>query len=221
MQTQAIIFGATGAVGQELLKLCLEGDRYSRVTVIARRSASLEHDKLNWVETGFDALDSLEPVSGVLDGDAYCCLGTTLKAAGSEANFRRVDFDFVLNAARFAKNCGVRQFSLVSAIGANPKSKGLYSRTKGEVEAAVIAESFPSLRIYRPSLLKGKRAEFRLKEEVGNWASLLLTPLFFLGLRKYQPVEISKLARALYLSADEDGANGATYIYESDEIQSY
>jgi len=221
MQRQALIFGATGAVGHELLQLCLEGDRYSRVTVIARRSASLAHEKLQWIEAGFDVLDGLEPVSGMTDGDAFCCLGTTMKAAGSEANFRRVDYDFVLNAARFAKKSGARQFSMVSALGANSKSNGIYNRTKGEVEAAVIAENFPSLRIFRPSLLKGKRDEFRLAEEVGNWVSFLMTPLFALGLRKYEPVEISKLARALYVSADDDKANGSHYIYESDEIQSY
>jgi len=221
MQRQALIVGATGAVGGELLKLCLEGDRYSRVTVIARRATSLEHEKLRWIEAEFDALDNLEPVSGLADGDAYCCLGTTIKAAGSDAAFRRVDFDFVLNSARFSKECGVRQFSMVSALGANPESSTLYNRTKGEVEAAVIAEGFPALLIFRPSLLKGKRDEFRLMEEIGNWASFLMTPLFHLGLRKYQPVEISKLARALYLSADEDRTNGTHYIFESDEIQSY
>jgi len=221
MQRQALIFGATGAVGRELLRICLEGDRYSRVAVIARRASSLEHAKLEWIEAEYDALDSHEPVSGMADGDAYCCLGTTIKAAGSEAAFRRVDFDFVLNSARFAKRCGVRQFSMVSAIGANPESRSLYNRTKGEVETAVIAERFPSLLIFRPSLLKGKRDEFRLMEEIGNWVSLLITPLFHLGLRKYQPVEISKLARALYVSADEDRANGTHYVVESDEIQSY
>ena len=221
MRRQALIFGATGAVGGELLKLCLEGDRYSRVTVIARRPASLEHEKLHWIEAEFDALDNLEPVSGMVDGDAYCCLGTTIRAAGSEASFRRVDYDFVLNAAHFAKRCGVMQFSMVSAIGADPESRALYNRTKGQVEAAVIAESFPSLRIFRPSLLKGKRAEFRLKEEIVNWVLLLMAPLFLLGLRKYQPVEISKLARALYVSADEDRTNGTHYIFESGEIQSY
>ena len=221
MQKQALIFGATGAVGRELLKLCLEGDRYSRVTIIARRSASVEHQKLHWIEAGFDTLHGLEPVAGMKDGDAYCCLGTTMKAAGSEANFRRVDHDYVLNAARFAKKCGVRQFCMVSALGADPRSSGLYNRTKGEVEEAVIAEGFTFLRIFRPSLLKGERDEFRLAEEVGNWVSLLLTPLFHLGLRKYQPVEIPKLARAMYVSADEDKINSDHHIFESDEIQRF
>jgi len=153
MQRQALIFGATGAVGGELLKLCLEGDRYSRVTVIARRATTLEHEKLQWIEAEFDALSSLEPVSGMGEGDAYCCLGTTIKAAGSEAAFRRVDHDFVLNSARFAKRCGARQFSMVSALGANPEARSLYNRTKGEVDAAVIAEGFPSPLTFCPSLL--------------------------------------------------------------------
>jgi uncharacterized protein YbjT (DUF2867 family) len=221
MRKQALIVGATGAVGRELLTLCLDGDRYSRVSVVARRGTSLEHEKLQWIEAEFDALHSLEPIAGMVDGDAYCCLGTTLKAAGSEAAFRRVDHDFVLNSARFAKKCGARQFIMVSAIGANAESRNLYNRTKGEVETAVAAEDFPALRIFRPSLLKGERDEFRLAEEIGNGVSLLLTPLFHLGLRRYQPVEIPKLARAMYVSADEDHARGARYVFESDEIQRF
>lgn len=221
MQRQALIFGATGAVGSELLKLCLDGDRYRRVIVIARRPTSLKHEKLLWIEAGFDTLNKLEPVSGLLDGDAFCCLGTTIKAAGSESAFRRVDYDYVLNAARYAKKCGVIQFSMVTATGANPASGMLYNRTKGEIEAAVIAENFPSLHIFRPSLLRGKRAEFRLKEEIANWVLFLMTPLFLVGLRRYKPVEISRVARALYLSADQDRPTGSPRIHESDEIQAY
>jgi uncharacterized protein YbjT (DUF2867 family) len=221
MQRQALVFGATGAVGSELLKLCLDGDRYRRVIVIARRPTSLKHEKLLWIEAGFDTLNKLEPVSGLLDGDAFCCLGTTIKAAGSESAFRRVDYDYVLNAARYAKKCGVIQFSMVTATGANPASGMLYNRTKGEIEAAVIAEDFPSLHIFRPSLLRGKRAEFRLKEEIANWVLFLMTPLFLVGLRRYKPVEISRVARALYLSSDQDRPTGSPRIHESDEIQSY
>ena len=218
---EAIIFGATGAVGRELLKLCLDGNRYSRVTVIARRPASLTHEKLQWTMAEFDALDNLEPFSGLIDGDAYCCLGTTIKAAGSEEAFRRVDYDYVLNAARFAKKSGVTQFSLVTAIAANPESGMLYNRTKGEAEAAIVAEDFPTLNIFRPSLLKGKRAEFRLKEEIGNRLLFLMTPLFHVGLQRYKPVEISKLARALYVSADQNNKTISPRIFESDEIQAY
>jgi uncharacterized protein YbjT (DUF2867 family) len=181
----------------------------------------LKHEKLLWIEAGFDALNKLATGPGLLDGHAFCCLGTTIKAAGSASAFRRVDYDYVLNAARYAKKCGVIQFSMVTATGANPASRVLYSRTKGEIEAAVIAEDFPSLHIFRPSLLRGKRAEFRLKEEIANYVSFLMTPLFLVGLRRYKPVEISRVARAMYVSADQDLPTGSPCIHESEDIQSY
>jgi uncharacterized protein YbjT (DUF2867 family) len=115
----------------------------------------------------------------------------------------------------------VTQFSLVTAIAANPESRILYNRTKGEVEAALIEEGFPTLNIFRPALLKGKRAEFRLKEEIGNWLMFLVTPLFHIGLQRYKPVEISTLARALYVSADRKNKTISPRIFESDEIQTY
>ena len=221
MNKQAVIFGATGAVGSHLLELCLSGNRYQKVIVVARRAASLPHAKLNWIETELDGLDDLDAIPGLAGGDAYCCLGTTIKAAGSEEKFRHVDFDLVLKAAGFAKKCGVTNFSMVSALGADAKSNNFYLQTKGEAEAAVTGENLHSLRIFRPSLLKGKRDEFRLKEEIGNVASLLLMPLFFFGLRKYQPIDIEKLARALYRTAAEENDKGAVHIYESDKLQSY
>lgn len=221
MKKQAIIFGATGAVGRQLLDLCLDGDRYQQVTVIARRPASLSHEKLNWLIAGLDALKDIPPIPELLNGDAFSCLGTTMKAAGSKDNFRRVDYDYVVNAAQFSKRCGIRNFSMISAIGADAKSNTFYNQTKGAVETAVIAENMHSLRIFRPSLLKGKRDDFRLTEELGNFASMLVTPLFYLGLRKYQPIAIDKLASALYETAAEQSTPGSVRIYESDELQSY
>jgi uncharacterized protein YbjT (DUF2867 family) len=220
MTKQAIIFGATGAVGRQLLDHCLNGDNYQKVTVIARRPASFSHAKLNWVVAELDALHELTTISGLVDGDAFCCLGTTIKAAGSKEAFRLVDFDYVLESVRFSKKCGVMNVSMISAVGADAKSNSFYNRTKGEVEAAVIAEKTPSLRIFRPSLLKGKRDDFRPMEAIGNIASLLLTPLFFFGLHKYQPIEIEKLASALYKTANEE-IEGTLRIYESNELQSY
>ena len=221
MGKQAIIFGATGAVGRKLLNICLNENRYQKVSVIARRAAQVSHDKLDWVEADFDALNDLAPIPGLADGDAYCCLGTTIKAAGSKEMFRRVDFDYVLNAAKFSKKCAVSNFSMISAVGANAKSRNLYNKTKGQVEQAVMAEQLHALRILRPSLLKGEREEFRLNEEIGNLASLLLSPVFSLGLRKYQPIDIGKVARGLYESVNDEIASGSVRIYESDELQAY
>lgn len=220
MQKQALIFGATGAVGSELLGLCLNGDRYYKSTVIARKPALIERERLNWVESEFDALDRLEVISGMAGGDAYCCLGTTIKAAGSQAAFRRVDHDFVLNAADYAIRCGAKRFSMVSAIGANPDSRSFYTRTKGEVETALMAMHMPCLQIFRPSLLRGQRDEFRFMESIGNIAAKMASPLFRLGFGKYQPVDISKVANAMYQIANEP-CDGHIRIVESDEIQRY
>ncbi len=221
MTKQALIFGATGAVGRQLLDLCLKGDDYQQVTVVARRAAPFTHEKLNWMVCGFDALDGLALPAELEGGDSYCCLGTTIKAAGSKEAFRQVDYNFVVEAAKLAKQSGVKNFSLVTAIGANATSNSFYNQVKGEVEAAIIAEQFSCLRLFRPSLLKGGRDEFRLGEELGNWVSWLLTPIFYLGLRKYQPIAIDTLARALYTVTNEASATDAVCVYESDELQSY
>lgn len=220
MNKQAAIFGATGAVGQQLLTLCLEGDRYQQVTVIARRPSTHSHQKLSWLQADFDTLDTQPVISALQGGDVFCCLGTTMKAAGSKQAFRRVDFDYVLAAARFAQRCQANSFNMVSALGADSGSKAFYNQTKGDIEAALIAEQFTHLRIFRPSLLKGPRAELRLAEAIGNKVSTLLRPLFSLGLQKYQPLAIEKLARALYQTAGETDAV-AVQIYESDKLQSY
>lgn len=221
MTKQALIFGATGAVGRQLLDLCLKGNHYQRVTVIARRAAPLTHKKLNWIICQFSEVNNLPVLNDLAGGDSYCCLGTTIKAAGSKEAFRQVDYNGVVAAANYAKKSGVNNFSLVSAIGANENSGSFYSRVKGEVEAALIAEQFSNLQIFRPSLLKGDRDEFRLKEEIGNWLSLLMTPIFYLGLKKYQPIDIDKLARALYTLTNNVPRTDAVRIYESDELQAY
>ncbi|ARN74250.1 NAD(P)H-binding protein [Oceanicoccus sagamiensis] len=179
MSKQAIIFGATGAVGRKLLDLCLDDSHYQQVIVIARKPAPFTSNKLQWIEIGFDTLNEFETQAGLQHGDAYCCLGTTLKTAGSKQAFRTVDYDYIVEAAKYAKRCGVRHFSLVSAIGANPSSISFYSQVKGEAEAALMAEQFSSLSIFRPSLLEGQRDEFRLKETLASWLSWLLTPVFF------------------------------------------
>ena len=218
MNKQTIIFGATGAVGREVLDHCLNGDRYEKVTVIARGAPPISHVKLNWLQIDFDDLPELAPIEGLVSGDAFCCLGTTKKAAGREEKFRRVDFDYILSAAKFSKSCFVKSFNLISVVGANAQSSNLYTRTKGEVELAVMDEGLDVLRVFRPSLLKGPRDEFRIKEEIGNIISAFLTPLFFLGLRKYQPIEIGKLARVFYESASDETPSNSVRIYENAEL---
>lgn len=106
-------------------------------------------------------------------------------------------------------------------MGANAKAKNFYSRTKGEVEAALRAENLPSLRIFRPSLLSGNRDEFRLKEQIGNVVFWFMAPVFHLGLRRYQPIKIEKVARALIKTSTNAAVDDRVRIYESDELQTF
>jgi uncharacterized protein YbjT (DUF2867 family) len=165
------------------------------------------------------ALDSVEalddPTLGALD-DVYCCLGTTIAKAGSQKAFRRVDLDFVVNSAPFAKHRGARHFLMVTAVGANPNSRVFYSRIKGEVEHAVGKLGIESVSIFRPSLILGKRAESRLKERLAKSVAGALSFAMIGPLTKYRPIEAATVARAM-LAVAAARMPGIT-VYEYDRI---
>jgi len=140
---------------------------------VGRRTTPARHEKL---EQRIVDLGALEAVADLpLADDVFCCLGTTIKQAGSQAAFRRVDHDFVVGLARAGLRAGAKQFLLVSAIGGDPESRVLYSRVKGEGEAAVRKLPYRAIQIFRPSLLLGKRVEFRLGERIMMLAAPLLS----------------------------------------------
>ena len=169
---KAMIAGATGAVGRHLLRLLLDSGHYSEVVSLVRRPGSLKHDRLVERVVDFDNLDlSDHPVEVA---DAYCCLGTTRKKAGSDEAFRRIDHDYVINFAEAARQLGAKRFAVISSMGTDGKWGGLYMATKRAMEADLKAMNFPHLVIIRPGLLHGERDEFRLGEELAFWA---LSPL--------------------------------------------
>lgn len=135
--------------------------------------------------------------------DVFCCLGTTIKRAGSQPAFRLVDHTFVIGLARSGLRAGATQFLLVSAIGADPASRIFYSRVKGETEAAVRKLPYRSIQIFRPSLLLGDRAEFRLGERIATLGAPMLSVLLFGRLRRYRPIHAATVARAMVTIARE------------------
>ena len=209
----AIVAGGTGLVGGILLRLLGQDSTYRRVTSLVRREVppppGVESQRVD-----FDRLDelALPPVD-----DAFCCLGTTRRAAGSDAAFRRVDFDYVVAFARLAKRAGAQRFLLVSSIGASSRSTLLYPRTKGESEAAIEAIGFTTVVILRPSLLVGDRVEKRLGESLALRASRLTGPLLVGPLRRYAPTDAAAVAKTLITAAATVGP-GVTVI-ESDRIR--
>lgn len=223
---QALVFGATGLIGKALLPLLCDAWGPERVHSIQRRATSggtpQTQESQPAAETAgprqhvvpLENLDSLtlsEPFT-----DAYCCLGTTRRAAGSTEAFRHVDYDLVLLAARFALRHGVQHFLLVSSIGADASSSALYLKTKGQVEDAVAKLGFPRLSILRPSLLLGDRQESRPGEKWAQVLTPVLSPLLVGKLARYRPIPAASVARALRKIAA--GAGSGTRIYESTEL---
>lgn len=214
----ALIIGATGLVGNYLIFKLLQSDRYENVITLVRRPMHLKHPKLDERIVDFDNL-TLQDVSGA--NDVFCCLGTTIRQAGSQEAFRKVDFVYPVEVGKLALQAGATQYLLVSSIGANAQSSIFYSRTKGQVEAAIGELGYRSYTVFRPATLLGKRKQFRLGEEVGKVLDFALSPLTLLipPLRKYKGIQASKVASAMLNIADQEVPG--QHILESDALQRF
>lgn len=210
---KVLIVGATGLVGQYCLQGLLESDYYSKVTALVRKPINKEHPKLTQVVTDFQNLK--DALSTVEADDVFCCLGTTIKKAGSREAFRKIDFQLVIKTAEIMLHHGAGQFLVISAMGANKESKIFYNQIKGEMEAALSMLGYPCLHIIRPSLLLGSREEFRLGEKIGVIMSPLLKYILLGRMKKYRPVEAESVAHFMVKIAIENTSPGV-HVYESD-----
>ena len=194
----ALLAGATGLVGHELLQRLLGDAGYGRVTVLARSAppdASVADTRLDWRRIDFAHLP--EPFPAV--DDVFLALGTTIRAAGSEAAFRHVDFDLVVGLATAARAAGAERLGVVSALGADATSRIFYNRVKGEAEAALRAIGYPTMVIARPSLLVGDRAALGQPVRGGErWALRLLSPVMRLVPAGMRPIAAADVAAALH-----------------------
>lgn len=209
---RALVVGATGLVGREIVAFLAEDAGVSEIVVLVRRpsKAPPRDRRIREVVVDFDALDR-DPSLFAVD-QVFCALGTTIKKAGSQAAFRRVDFDYPLLVAKLARAAGARHFLLVSALGADAGSSVFYNRVKGELEEAIRALAYPSLTIARPSLLEGDRTEVRPGEILG-------ARLAFLVPGRWKPVHVRQVARALVHASAEDLAG--TRVMENVELRRY
>jgi uncharacterized protein YbjT (DUF2867 family) len=195
----AVVTGATGAVGSHLLSLLLARADGTRVLTVGRRAPAISNPRLEHVNAPLEALGAA--LAGRQCTEAFCCLGTTMKTAGTRAAFRAVDLDGAVAFARGARAAGARFFGLVSAAGASSQSGNFYLRTKGETEAVIEGLGFTSLAILQPGLLRGSRAESRPVERLGQLAAPLLDRLLIGKLAPYRSVAIESVAAALDVAA--------------------
>lgn len=216
----ALIAGATGLVGNHLLNLLLGSARYDQVYVLTRRPLGIEHPKLSEIIIDFDTL--LEPDADFTlpeVRDVFCCLGTTMKKAGSKEAFRKVDYSYPHELAKRAAKGGASQYLLVSAMGASKKSFFFYNKVKGAVEEDICKiSSFKSVAIFRPSLILGDREEQRSGEGAAKIFMRLLKPLLVGPFKKYRAIHARSIANGMMNVARQEGRG--VHIYESEDIKS-
>jgi uncharacterized protein YbjT (DUF2867 family) len=207
----ALVAGATGLVGGYLIQALLEAPEYSRVFALTRRPFGREHPKLANRIVVYARM--AEQLKGTTAHDAFCCIGTTLAAAGSQEAFREADVDAVLQFAGAARSTGATRFVVVSSVGADPGSKKFYLRTKGEVEQELAAVGFASLDILQPSLLLGPRRESRPLETLARVLAPLVNPLLSGTREAYRAIPAETVARAMLGTVRRGGRGVYRYTH--------
>ncbi len=202
----ALILGASGLVGSHLTRLLLSDQNFDVVTILVRKKLDLDHPKLMQVFL-------TEELSLIKADHVFCCIGTTMKKAGSKEDFRAIDLELPLKIAKMAKDNGTKVFCLVSAMGATEKSVFFYNKIKGETERLIKEIGFQNYGIFRPSLILGERKESRSGETFAKIVMGILKPLTPL---KYQGIQAETIAEAM-----RQFALSPTHfkIFQSDEIQ--
>ena len=212
---KALIIGATGLIGTELVKLVSESDYYHKVYLLVRKKSGFESDKVKDILANFNKLE--ESLKSIQADDIYNCLGTTMKKAGSKEEFHKIDFSYPIEIDRIMKKKGSDTFLNVSALGAKKSSIIFYNRVKGELEEALKDTGFSSLVIFRPSLLLGERKEKRAGEDIAKKTYNVLDKVFVGPLKKYSGIKGQTVAYAMFEMAKRK-PQGLT-ILESDKIK--
>jgi len=207
----AVIAGASGLVGRECLRLLL--NRYPSVTSLVRKPTARQHPRFTERRIDFDRIDTIEIPRGA---HVYCALGSTIKKAGSEAAFRRVDFDYPKMLAARAAAAGAARFVLVSSVGADKESRTFYLRVKGELEEAIATMPLDAAFFFRPSVLIGDREEKRPGEAIGIGVARALSFALLGPLRKYRAIPAETVAEAMVAAANSQ--ERGVHIYHYDEI---
>ncbi len=213
MNKTAAVFGATGLVGKELILQLVDNDDYTKIIVFNRRQQNYDNPKIEELIFNGQNLDNAN--NQIVADDLYCCIGTTMKKAGSKTAFSAVDFDIPVWLAKTAEKNKIKKLLIVSSVGANEKSSNFYLATKGKMEQEVLKYKIPGIYFFRPSMLLGNRTETRFGEMFGQKAMKLTGFLMIGKLKKYKSIPASVVAKAMLKVAQE---NYTKHFFESDEL---
>ncbi len=202
MKKTAVVFGATGLVGETLVNLLISNEDYAKIIQVIRKESNDVHPKVqSIVLADYSKLHQYKIMLAA--DDFFCCVGTTIKKAGSKEAFKNVDLKIPEYIAHLAEELSVPNLVIVSSIGANAASGNFYLRTKGEMEASVKSIYHGNLKFMRPSLLIGNRKEFRFTERISVIMMKLLDWTMVGPLRKYRGIHVSKVAAAMIHATKE------------------
>ncbi|MFD0752138.1 NAD-dependent epimerase/dehydratase family protein [Mucilaginibacter calamicampi] len=215
MAKTAIIIGASGLIGSKLLNLLLESRAYDSVISLARKRVQNKHPQLVQELVNFNQPETYLPF---IKGDViFCCLGTTQKQTPNKDDYYKIDHDYPVDLAHAALNNGVNDFHFISAVGADPFSSNFYLRTKGEAERDLKKVGLPTLHIYEPSLLTGRKRKKRLGERIATIVMTIINPLLMGGLKKYQSIDGAIVAKAMFNQSLKN--KQGVFIYTTDRIK--
>ncbi len=203
MKKTAIILGATGLTGSHLLELLLNSNNYEKVKIFTRRATGKTHPKLE--EIICDVLKLEEQADQFTADEVFVCIGTTKAKTPDKHLYYAIDYGIPVSSAKLAEQNKIPTFSVISAIGASIKSAVFYSRTKGEMEQAILKRNIPNILIYRPSIIYGNRKDKRFAEKIGAFLFKGLQFLMIGKLKKYRAINGEELAKALFLGVTRKG----------------
>ncbi len=209
----ALVFGSSGLIGSKLVNIILQNNKYDNIKLFVRSLPENNNPKLKIIETDFNNLEKHK--DSIAGDDCFFCIGTTRKNTQDKDEYIRIEYNIPVEIAKIAKSNSVNNFIYVSSLGSNPNASGLYLKNKGQAEQELIKLNFTKLSIIRPSILLGNRKENRVGEKIGVFLMKLLSPLFFGKLKKYKPIKVENVAKAMVNIAQN---NYQKKIFESDQL---
>tara|TARA_B100000482_G_scaffold8468_1_gene6415 strand:+ start:20 stop:679 length:660 start_codon:yes stop_codon:yes gene_type:complete len=209
----ALIFGSSGLIGNHLLELILKDNNYNKIKLFVRSDLTNVNSEIEIIKTDFNNIKNHK--DKIVGDDCFFCIGTTRKNTPDKNEYIKIEYNLPIEVAKIAKSNSINNFIYISSLGANPNAASLYLKNKGQTEQELIKLNFMNLSILRPSILLGNRKENRVGEKIGIFAMKTLSPLFLGNMKKYKPIKVEYVAKAMLQVAQKDYQKN---IFESDEI---
>ena len=209
----ALIFGSSGLIGNQLLELLVNNDKYSKIKLFVRSEISNSNSKIEIIKTDFNNLENHK--DSIIGDDCFFCIGTTRKNTPNKNEYIKIEYDLPVKVAKIARENLIKSFTYVSSLGANENASSLYLKNKGQTEEELKKLNFSKLSIMRPSILLGNRKENRIGEKIGIFLMKSLSPLFLGKMKKYKPIKVENVAKAMINVVEK---NYQKTIFESDKI---